>query len=200
MCRRCSAPARRVESLGSFLPSHHDVTRQRLVAQTVGAMRQRPRAVLRPRTLRDEGLALARAVRVLAGDPQSRNDEGYRYKGQGPGAGSARQLRLRPSVMIGIVRQQRDLVFRRKPLGSMPQARAAQARNARAGSNGPQRARPRSGRAPVREAGTERGTPFSGWSKTHPVFPAGGCITCAAPSRQGCSASACASKSPISRC
>ena len=47
----------------------------------------------------------------------------------------------------------------------------------------------------------ERGTPFSGWSKAksaltpHPVFPAGGYI-CAGRLRQGCSASACALKSP----
>jgi len=33
-------------------------------------------------------------------------------------------------------------------------------------------------------------------STPHLVFPAGGCMTCAGPSRQGCSASACALKSP----
>ena len=33
-------------------------------------------------------------------------------------------------------------------------------------------------------------------STPHPVFPAGGCMTCAGRSRQGCSASECASKSP----
>jgi hypothetical protein len=33
-------------------------------------------------------------------------------------------------------------------------------------------------------------------STPHPVFPAGGCTTCAGPSPQGCSASARASKSP----
>jgi hypothetical protein len=31
-------------------------------------------------------------------------------------------------------------------------------------------------------------------STSHPVFPAGGCMTCVGRSRQGCSASACASK------
>jgi hypothetical protein len=48
----------------------------------------------------------------------------------------------------------------------------------------------------------ERKTPLSGWSKAESALdaasgvPAGGCMTYAGHLRQGCSASACASKSP----
>jgi hypothetical protein len=60
------------------------------------------------------------------------------------------------------------------------------------------RAREAGARLPwrARNAPLAAGRKRSQRSAPHPVFPAGGCTTCAGPSPQGCSASACASKSP----